>query len=101
MPLPPRSWPGAACMSLPWTGACQTQSLSVSDTIGEGRSFDYESTRTPADYLDYAKREGSAQETMSCRLAATVGFAGSKGQATISHAKANIGQATVSREAGT
>jgi len=54
-----------------------------------------ETTKRKADYLDYSKRANSAQEKKLQAHDASVGFAGSKGDAKMKQSIDNIGQASV------
>jgi Ca-activated chloride channel family protein len=65
---------------------------------GEARDpvKEIEATRRPADYLDFARRTGSAVEKSNQDIDANVGFAGPvKGDAKINQATLNLGQGSV------
>jgi Ca-activated chloride channel family protein len=79
------------------TVAQQNEMVAVVATAPNSAPRAMKSTERQADYLDYAKRSTTSRmEAQSQSLDASVGFAGSsKGDAKMSLAMANIGQASV------
>jgi Ca-activated chloride channel family protein len=78
------------------TVAQQNEQLAARPTAKAGIVKDLKETARKADYLDYAKRGRSAKETYNQSADAGVGFGGmSKGDAKISQAMSNLGQASV------
>lgn len=75
--------------------AQQTEMVSARPAQVAGVIKDLPETQQHADYLDYQKRSASRAEKTSQLLDGTVGFAGNKGSALMSMARANIGQASV------
>lgn len=55
----------------------------------------FDATRRQADYLDYDRKRSSAREARNQAHDATVGFAGSKGDAKMEQAQGNLGEGSV------
>ncbi len=76
--------------------AQQNEQLAARETAKQGKVQDLKETARKADYLDYTKRGRSAKETYNQSADAGVGFGGSmKGDAKMSQAMDNLGQASV------
>jgi hypothetical protein len=74
----------------------QNEQLANRGITQDGKSNTITSTTRPAEYLDYAKRQAASPNEKALQAQdATVGFAGAKGDAKISQAMSNLGQASV------
>jgi Ca-activated chloride channel family protein len=75
----------------------QTEELAVSSDWGGSPSAVkvYDGTNQPAPYLDHGKKKASARYKKKVLQDASVGFGGSKGDAKINQAEANLGEGTV------
>jgi outer membrane protein assembly factor BamB len=97
-----------------WKGQCYFSRRREEETPGRGtpqqtehvaaRGIDamadtvtFHCTGTPADYLDYAKRQGRSPLDQACEMAdGAVGFAGHKGDAKMAQAMQNLGKGHIS-----
>jgi Ca-activated chloride channel family protein len=73
----------------------QNEQVAVRGTEGRQTVQDLTSTTRKADYLDYGKRRASGKEVTNQAYDTSVGFGGGKGDAKISQAMSNLGQASV------